>query len=1200
MDAIGDLEVSWVQGSSRPTVQFVDPHTVCYSCGNHLVFLDLDSRGTRVLRSPGRGIGVFTASGTWGVVAVSEQRLNPSVFVLSYPELNLIHELKGAAQLDLTSLALSDGGPYVCCCSSLPDHTITVWNWQSAERLCTQPQAGRDVISLVFNPMNWQQICALGSTNVAVWNIEKSDTYHIMKKRELHLPAADGLIKSEAPPSHIVDGRLTYWGPQMPASAIAGLTGDKADGFLPQEHVTPRLTPLAACWTPAAELYIGCQEGHLLLADPDAPSVCVLFNPTAPDSNPVLKEGFQSLALHRDGLYAAGKDGLLRCLKVNGTRVEVSQTLDVKQAIRTLVFSPDYESLLLVCSSGQIYRHQPLQSGEVDHILDVLTGDFVAAASMCGGQDAIVSVRGFGELQRWSADGVLTGSLSLQTQVSCLACCPASHYAAIGTVSGHVLFVDLSGEGCPRLVHKTRLSRRPVDRLVFDQGGNVLLSASDCHVFVLDAKPSKTFAAVGYAVAPGGPILSLSTQYQRDSEQVRVLALCPGPKDHQGGGGGAGGGGGGGAGGGTMLHLLSLSLKDLSGPGCADARGRLSSHTLRACTYQVPRALQSCVLGVGGETFAYCEEDKALQRFRLPQDAGGVPVPTAGQLGPEEEAEGHPLGPGPLALSPHGRWLASVGRDGLLRLRTTVALDRYAEVACHACRLGAAGGVSFSADGQTLVTAGLADGSLVCTRLRTKAAGAGHAQQATHHAQTAALQLKNILTSENAALAAMTEWQPESLSPIGLEREEGSVSPIGSSRPGKEEATERDEKDTDLTSDPTWLESREEADLKAEEQRYSEKREKIRKGIKELFATVSDIRGGTVKLTCVQSGERMRANEELPDIWRLDGHEFNLDVGEQKRLEVGGEQEVATVRQEIELGNLAKCYLCDILKRDGWDSMKVKGKAVKGFHSDVEVNNYPMKERTEEELEELLRVESTRTIETANSITQQDVPHKKTGGGEGGEGGDEGGSDVQAAALTGSFAELLGCWSPQLYTQFELHAREQKINQITLLKDVIYKVKTAFNTEFDGVRKQKEREISRVAENNRRMVEIMGELGVRWELWEPRLGDSEQPERALRVDDSEIKVEKFLTPEQKKMEEERKSLEEQMCLAAKRCVSQHVGWLTSERSCEGPEKTQKIAIRKLLNVPHVQETPTFTQTPMFTQTSMFTQTPTFTQTPMSG
>ena len=69
---------------------------------------------------------------------------------------------------------------------------------------------------------------------------------------------------------------------------------------------------------------------------------------------------------------------------------------------------------------------------------------------------------------------------------------------------------------------------------------------------------------------------------------------------------------------------------------------------------------------------------------------------------------------------------------------------------------------------------------------------------------------------------------------------------------------------------------------------------------------------------------------------------------------------------------------------------------------------------------------------------------------------------------------------------------------------MIYKVKTAFNSEFDGVRKQKEQEMGRVREKNRRMGEIMGELGAQQELWEPTMGDSEQPERALTVEDSEV------------------------------------------------------------------------------------------------
>lgn len=47
----------------------------------------------------------------------------------------------------------------------------------------------------------------------------------------IDLPATDGcLVEREAvSPSH---GKLTYFGPQMPTSSIAGLAGDQADCFV--------------------------------------------------------------------------------------------------------------------------------------------------------------------------------------------------------------------------------------------------------------------------------------------------------------------------------------------------------------------------------------------------------------------------------------------------------------------------------------------------------------------------------------------------------------------------------------------------------------------------------------------------------------------------------------------------------------------------------------------------------------------------------------------------------------------------------------------------------------------------------------------------------------------------------------------------------------------------------------------------------
>lgn len=48
-----------------------------------------------VLPGPGRGIGALTANGSSGIFAFSGQKLFPSIFVYSFPELQLKNELKG-------------------------------------------------------------------------------------------------------------------------------------------------------------------------------------------------------------------------------------------------------------------------------------------------------------------------------------------------------------------------------------------------------------------------------------------------------------------------------------------------------------------------------------------------------------------------------------------------------------------------------------------------------------------------------------------------------------------------------------------------------------------------------------------------------------------------------------------------------------------------------------------------------------------------------------------------------------------------------------------------------------------------------------------------------------------------------------------------------------------------------------------------
>ncbi|KAK2896717.1 hypothetical protein Q8A67_011205 [Cirrhinus molitorella] len=1101
MDVLGNLEVRWVQGFNNGTFRFVDKKTTCYTCGNFIVFLNVETKSRKILQSPGPGIGAFTASGYRSCFAFSDLKLNPSIFVYNYPELELICELKGTTKLGYTALALCDTGPYLICASSMPDHTITLWNWESSTQLCSHSLSAEDVTALVFNPMNWCQICAVNVRSLTIWNVERCDNYHLMKPSAVDLPATDGSVSDcEANLSHILSGKLTHLGPQMPISAIAGLSGDRADNFLPLKQIKPKLCPSAICWS-TSDLYVGSKEGFLLCVNPDTLLVSVLYKPqtelTPTDDSEISLQGgsFQSLVLQDCNFFAAGMEGILRNLQIKGNKLEVVQTWALDEAASTVCFSPDGETLLIVSNTGCVYKFKPLLKNKIVKVLDVLSGDFVAVAPLYTDRSMCLSVREAGDIQLWALDdGLCMGSISLQTHVTSMACCPVAQYVVVGTATGDILFVEMTAKQKPRLVHRVHLYHVPVDHLVFDQGGNFLVTgSSDSRMFVLNARPSKGFEIIGWIEAPGA-IVSLSTQYHKESKQVKVLVLCSKTEREINEG--------------NLLLLLTLFVQELTdSTGCVDVYGRLCKDVLHSRLYEIPHTLCSCVLAIN-KIFGYCQQRKVLQSFCIPESGEKSPnAQKAVHLSVEKETGGHLLSPAFLQLSPHQIWLATVGRDGLLRICEISTMDRYVQLQCHSSWQGGVGSVCFTPDSQTLITTGLRDSSLVCSRLRLRLSGAGKANAATQYAQSVADSFESVISSENTVLSRMTDFNPQTQS----------LTRCSSFHTGEGKMSHESEQEENYFVSPTsstWLDGKLDALLQEETQQYAETKKNLRKNIKVLRDTIKAV---------------MEENESLPDMEKLEHQEFNLDVEEQQRLQLEGEQEVTRVRKEIEMENLAKCYQREILKKECWHSMQVKGKAIKAFHSENEVKNYPMKERTDNELKELQRVETMRKIEQEDSQLQEMILNTISGDKE----EEEEDSKTESPALTGSLSALYGGVNPNLYSQFNLHIREQKINQITLLKDVIYKVKSTFNKEFEAVYKQKEQEINRLREKNKRISEIMTELDLSETLWEPKLTDSECPERALTVTDSEIKVEKYLTPKQKEKEEKLREEDERQRLAAK-------------------------------------------------------------------
>ncbi|XP_054687133.1 cilia- and flagella-associated protein 43 isoform X1 [Grus americana] len=1120
------LEVSWVQGFPKKNFGFINNQTICYPCGNYILFLDIETKTTTALQCQTGQVGAFAANGNSQVLAFSDRKLNPIIYIYTFPELNKLTELKGNAQLDYTLLAFSFTGPYLASYSSIPEFVLSVWNWQENILLCSESQPGVTATSLSFNPTNWQQLCFVNERSVTIWCIERNNDEYHLKQNPVKLPDGQRSMRPHKdlffPVSHSQD---PYHGPDLPVSAIAGLVGDEAETFMPRNYIKPSMNPTAHCWNATSEIYLGCKEGYVLAIDAETCSVSVLQQKPLPEymrkiSDVVSyvrrevqkKKGGKlkdlqktvpfAMAFCNEGLYTAGSEGILFFYHIKDLQYEMKICADILQPISSLMFSPDYTVLLLVTDQGTVYTYKPAHSGEAVKLLDACSSCFLAADFLTPGDKYCVSVTISGEVQVWFLDdGTCLSKLNLDIEATAMACCPSSSSVAIGTKRGQVYFLDVTEVEAPRVIHRIFLSKFPLLSLHYDQSGQFLVArATEGHIFILDARPSKLFQVLGYVVLADEMLdLSVVSDFKNDLVEVVVLLQVAEVQRAR-----------------LEIFLLSSALTT-DNDKYVNEQGMLNASAIKKERYDLDYPLSSAVRLKDNIVYGYCTCAPFICKYYLSEE--NVLEDPSVYLS-EKRIPSNQFGSGFLCLSPNSRWLASAAKDGVLFIYYTSTMDMLAQKHCHSYQGGGIRSVVFSLDGKFILVNGKNDGALVC--LKWKKIKKIEVEEAAFHWQSLLPILNTSTSNENVFLKSMAKWQfdLESTSE-SLPQEKFQEEPLKSSNV---EATEEGGSVTSSysasTNDMTWIGQKIKKVIREETQRFANQKKELQMGIKKLRKTIQKM---------------MHENEQVPDIEKLEQQEFNLDIEEQERAQEEAEQKVARVRKEIEMENLVNCYLQDVIKRECWDAMCVKGRAVKCFHKACEVKNYPLKERSEEELETLEKVLRLKKIETVGLTVQRknlEIESEIVLSKEEGEKAEVTADDSASYCLIGSLSSQYGGDTSILYHQWDLHTREQKVNQIVLLKDIIYKVKTAFNKEFDIVAQQKQHEITRVKERNLKIQEILAQLDLQVEVWEPTLTDDEIPERALTVQDSEIKVEKYLTQQEREKEVVLAKLEMERRLAA--------------------------------------------------------------------
>ncbi|XP_021355562.1 cilia- and flagella-associated protein 43-like isoform X2 [Mizuhopecten yessoensis] len=1158
MDAIGSLELSWAQGYSGSRTAYVDKDVLCYLCGSNVKFVAEDGMET-VFNFKGNGVGPFAVHPSAKCFAVAEKCLDPKIFIFVYPTFRQLGVIEGGTKLEYNNVMFSTS-EYLATISGIPDFELTIWNYTTGTKLTSVQIFNSPVKCMQFNPGNWRQICIGTEKELTVWQMEQSNEAYMLQSQKIKLPHEDSSWweeeKERDQSASRASTRMSRYTVDVPKAAIAGLVGDMDDHLEDIQDRSPRVAPSSVAWTTAGDIYVGCRGGHLLKIDGETFKARVVYHPppraetpfsrvtsaasasrgpsmadlgqsgmkksvrmgtsVTDDLSPMMLEGsLDCIGLHRKGLYAAGQDGILRLINLKSDEFHIIEQSRVGFPVSSLAFSHSFRHMALGSTKGSLFLYEPGAPESMRQLKDTHYGNYMGMSCLSG-NEYIASVREDGEVQVWSVDkGFLQTSISVGLQAMCIACSPMVKVAAVGAGNGTIYFIDLSNFEEPRMVSSVRMFEGPITHLVFEHHGRFLLTGSDDgNVFILDGRPSKNFCPIGFTSIVG-EIQSISAITEKDVLKVAVTANNSGNKRN----------------GATNLITFEISeavVADLK-KNVHSLKYDFKDDSIKKLTMTFSTPSYGAAIGENQIVYTMAQNSKKIHQINLPAETPeGKPVAVL----PEAEFLGHQLPGGKLQLSPHGKWLATCGSDGSVMIRSTTTMDRFIAITPHDFHNRGVNVMVFSEDGQNIFTTGY-DGILTCYTWNFTSVGIGKAKSAMEASRARKTKMMTIQKDEEEALGAMTDWMPS----VGSRPVSTTADKEDKVAKAMEMARETDEIYTTPTpvppADATWLNIQSIENLKKEDNQFADVKQDLRMQIREMRRTIQGM---------------LKQNEVLPDIEKLGRHEFDLDIEEQNRLQQEADAEVQRVEEEIEFDNLAKIYLREMIKKECWDEMKVKGRSIQAFRSTLEVSNFPMRERTLE-MEKLLQtVTVRRQIEVAEIAARKaeiELPQKPTGtttaeddAGEN-EDGDVDGKDKPST--TGSLENsmentldqpislgaMFGGANELFYSQFDLHTREQKITQIILLEDALHRIKLTFNKDFDEVYQRKLQDISKIKEKNKKIIKNMTDLSINEELIEPTLSVLENPESILTVDESEVKVEKYLTPAQKKQKEKQDKLAEE-------------------------------------------------------------------------
>ncbi|KAI9144642.1 hypothetical protein BKA69DRAFT_723924 [Paraphysoderma sedebokerense] len=479
----GDLILSKTCGINQSTKpSFVTDDTICYASGNLIVFKQIYESQivSESFFQAGSFITALIANSLENVVAFAE-RGSSVVKIIKYPSKKELCTLSQTAIQDVGILALSFSftGQYLITLGDLPNHGVTLWDW-NAQTLLAYKNYGYPAISISFNPFNDEQICLGGNENLGFMRWHKGS-----KERSLRYIHSDVFYQ----PNESRD------------------SGHRKR-FHPVEH----------CWSSDGQIYVTFDTGSDIALYDFATGHGRLVSTDISDRNPDIQGNLTAIALAKGNIIVGGKDGMCRWLHIQNN-YSSTRLQKLAHNLRSFQFTPNFSHVLFL-TNDNLLSASSLHSEVIQELVTSRSGQYIAVDTLKR-IDTFVVAEDTGTVRFWNAGKFEEiYNFDFQRKISTIACSPFTNLVAVGCADGTVILFYYNQQNGGRVIFKEKLHNTAINLLKFSPSGLYLATATaDDRIYV--ASVSEAPRVLG-SLAVTGPISGLTWNNTKTTGSMKL------------------------------------------------------------------------------------------------------------------------------------------------------------------------------------------------------------------------------------------------------------------------------------------------------------------------------------------------------------------------------------------------------------------------------------------------------------------------------------------------------------------------------------------------------------------------------------------------------------------------------------------------------------------------------------------------------